>query len=153
MIKVALLADYSEVVPTLAYWIRAQWPDYYVERTQADISQDFHSEANRHGLTVRLVAFLDEDLAGTIVLHERAFEPLPIYTPGLGGLFVTGPYRQRGIGSELIRAGMNVAREQGYETVYATTAAAGSLVENPGWELVSWMPIDTVPHGQERLAQ
>jgi hypothetical protein len=56
MIKVALLADYSEVVPTLAYWIRAQWPDYYVERTLADISQDFLSEANRHGLPVRLVA-------------------------------------------------------------------------------------------------
>jgi hypothetical protein len=48
---------------------------------------------------------------------------------------------------------MNLAREQGYETAYATTAAAGSLLENLGWELVNWMPIDPVPHGQERLAQ
>jgi GNAT superfamily N-acetyltransferase len=104
MIEVAFLADYSKVVPTLAHWFRAQWTEYYAERTLADISQDFHSEANRHGLPVRLVAFLDEELAGTIVLGERAFETLPDYTPGLGGLFVTGPYRRHGVGSELIRA-------------------------------------------------
>jgi predicted N-acetyltransferase YhbS len=147
MIKVAFLADYSEVVPILAHWFRAQWPDYYAKRTPATIAQGFQTNANRHALPVRLVAFVDEELAGTIVLRERAIKTLPDYTPALGGLLVAQPYRRRGVGSELIRAGTNVARAQGYKTLYATTSAAGSLLENLGWLL-----IDTVPHGKEQLA-
>jgi predicted N-acetyltransferase YhbS len=101
-----------------------------------DIAQDFYSEANRDGLPVRLVAFADGELAGTITLRERATRTLPEYHPGLGGLFVVGRQRGRGIGTELVRAGMNLAREQGYERVYATTVTARGILERLGWKLV-----------------
>lgn len=152
MIKVAFLADHSEMAPILAQWFRTQWPAYYAERTPATIAQDFYAEANRRGLPVRLVALVDEALAGTIVLRERALATLPDYTPGLGGLFVAESYRRRGVGTALISAGMNVAREQGYETVYAATVAARGLLEGLGWELVGWKLIKASPHGQERVA-
>lgn len=146
MIEIALLADYPEAIPTLTHWFRAQWPEYYAGRTPADIAQDFFSEANRDGLPVRLVAFADGELVGTITLRDQAIWTLPEYHPGLGGLFVVERHRVRGIGSELVRAGMNLAREQGYERVYATTVTARGILERLGWRL-----IQAVSHGDEQL--
>ena len=45
-------------------------------------------------------------------------------------------YRGHGIGTELVRAGMKVAREQGYATVSATTVAAAGILERLGWDFV-----------------
>ncbi len=146
MIKIAFLMDCPEAIPTLIHWFRVQWPAYYAERTPADIVQDFYSEANRSGLPVRLVTFVDDELAGTITLRNQATWILPEYHPGLGGLLVVERYRGRGIGTELVKAGMNVAWEQGYERVYATTVMARGILERLGWKLVR-----VVSHDDEQL--
>jgi len=146
MIQVAHLADHPETIPTLAEWFRAQWPDYFAGRTLAAIAQDFHGEANRSGLPVRLVAFVDGTLAGTVVLRERAMAVLAAYTPGLGGLFVTAAQRDQGVGTELVRACMDTAGNLGYVHLYAGTANAGGLLARLGWE-----PVKAIQHGDERL--
>jgi predicted N-acetyltransferase YhbS len=111
-----------------------------------EIEQDFHADTNRDCLPTRLVAFVDDQLAGTIVLRERAFGDLPGYNPGLGGLYVAEAYRRRGIGAELIRAGVDLSRAQGYETVYAATSVAHGLFQRLGWE---W--VETLTEGQEQM--
>ena len=85
---------------------------------------------------IRLLAFESSELAGTIVLRERGSETLPEFEPELGGLYVVESHRGHGIGTELVRAGMKVALDQGYETVYATTVAAAGILERLGWELI-----------------
>ncbi|MCB9149624.1 MAG: GNAT family N-acetyltransferase [Caldilineaceae bacterium] len=146
MIEIAFLADHLEAIPLLTRWFRAQWPDYYAERTAADIAQDFYAEAQREGLPVRLVALRDGQLAGTITLREEATWTLPEYRPGLGGLLVTEQQRGQGVGTKLVRAGMKLALAQGYATVYATTVNARGILERLGWKLVK-----EVSHGDERL--
>ena len=146
MIEIAFLADHLEAIPLLTRWFRAQWPDYYAERTAADIAQDFYAEAQREGLPVRLVALSDGQLAGTITLREEATWTLPEYRPGLGGLLVTEQQRGQGVGTELVRAGMKLALAQGYATIYATTVNARGILERLGWKLVK-----EVSHGDERL--
>jgi RimJ/RimL family protein N-acetyltransferase len=88
----------------------------------------------------------DGELAGTITLRDQALWTLPEYHPGLGGLLVVDRHRGRGIGTELVRAGMDVAREQGCERVYATTVTARGILEHLGWKLVQ-----AVSHGGEQL--
>lgn len=147
MITVALLADHPAAAPRLAQWFRDQWPDYYAGRTLAEVTRDFDAEAQRGGLPVRLVAFVDGALAGTIVLRAQALTALPEYSPGLGGLFVVEQLRGRGVGSALTSAAAKLARDQGYGVVYAATAAAHGLLERQGWEVVQ-----AIQHGDERLA-
>lgn len=146
MINIAFLADHPQVVPMLARWFCAQWPDYFAGRPLMEIEQDFHEDANRDRIPTRLVAFVDDELAGTIVLRQRAFGGLAAYSPGLGGLYVAEPYRRRGVGAELIKAGMDLSRAQGYETVYAATSVAHGLFTRLGWAL-----IETVSEGQEQV--
>jgi predicted N-acetyltransferase YhbS len=137
VITVAHLADYPESIPTLAEWFRIQWPDYYAGRTRTEIEQEFRAEAVREGLPLRLVAFESGELAGTIHLRGMALRTLLEFHPGLGGLYVHGSHRGRGVGTELVRTGMDLAHEQGYEIVYAATASATGILKRLGWEQVA----------------
>ena len=101
-----------------------------------DIAQDFHAEANQSNLPVRLIAFIDRELAGTITLREYANRVTPEYRPGLGGLLVAEQHRGCGIGTELVKAGMQLAQQKGYVKVYTTTLTAQGILNRLGWQLV-----------------
>ena len=136
MITIRFLADHLDTIPTLANWFRDQWPDYHADMSQEEMEQDFLEDASRDRLPIRLVAFESGELAGTIILREYGSETLPEFQPELGGLYVVQSHRGHGIATELVRAGMQVAREQGYATVYATTVAAAGILERLGWEFL-----------------
>jgi RimJ/RimL family protein N-acetyltransferase len=146
MITIGFLADYPDTVPTLASWFRDQWPDYYANWSQAELEQDFLEDVSRDRLPSRLVAFESSELAGTIVLREQT-ETLPEFQPELGGLYVVESHRGHGIATELVRAGMKLALDQGYETVFATTVVAAGILERLGWEFIK-----TVIHQDEELS-
>ena len=143
---IGFLADYPETIPTLVRWFRDQWPGYFADQSDAEMEQDFLSEAARNRIPSRLVAIQSSELVGTIVLRGYAADFLPEFQPGLGGLFVPEAHRRCGIGTELIRSGMELAAAQGHETVYATTRAAAGILGRLGWEFIK-----TVVHDDERL--
>src|SRR5215211_7607137 len=136
MITIGLLADHLDAIPILAKWFRAQWPEYYAAMSQEEMEQDFLEDASRDRLPIRLVAFESSELAGTIILRDNGTEMLPEFQPELGGLYVVESHRNHGIATELIRAGMQVAREQGHNTVFATTVVAAGILERLGWEFI-----------------
>ena len=150
MITIAFLADHLDAIPTLAKWFRAQWPDYHAAISDEEMEQDFLEDASRDRLPIRLVAFESSDLAGTITLRENGSEMLPEFQPELGGLYVVESYRNHGIATELVRAGMQVAREQGFEIVYATTVAAAGILERLGWEFLQTVMYQDGPTGLYR---
>jgi RimJ/RimL family protein N-acetyltransferase len=147
MITIGLLADDPDITPILAEWFRAQWPEYYANWSQAEMEQDFLAGAFPNRLPIRLVAYESDELAGTIVLREGGSETLPGNDPELGGLYVVEKYRGLGIATELVRAGMQLARRKGYQTVFATTVAAAGILERLGWEFLK-----TVTHQDGELS-
>lgn len=150
MITIGFLVDRLDTIPTLGRWFRAQWSDYYASMSQQELEQDFLEAASRDRLPIGLVAFEFHELAGTIVLRQRGTEMLSEFQPELGGLYVVPSHRNHGIATELIRAGKQVAREQGYKTVFATTAAAAGILERLGWEFLQTV---VYPDGQTALYQ
>jgi len=147
MITIGFLADHPNTVPALAKWFRDQWPDYYAGWSQEEMEQDFLEDASYDRLPIRLVAFESNELVGTIILRENRTEMLPEFQPELGGLYVVESHRGHGIGTELVRAGMNLALDQGYETIHATTVVAAGILERLGWEFIK-----TVIHDDGQLA-
>lgn len=148
MITIDFLADHPDTIPTLAKWFRSQWPDYYADWSQEEMENGFFEDATRDRLPCRLVAFESDELAGTIVLRENGNEDLQEFQPELGGLFVVESHRRHGVGAELVRAGMKLALDQGYGTVYATTVTATGILERLGWEFIK--PV-VYPDGQVAL--
>jgi RimJ/RimL family protein N-acetyltransferase len=149
MITTGFLADNLDAIPTLIKWFREQWSDYYADMSEAEMEQDFLEDASRDQLPIRLLAFESNQLVGTIILRDQN-ENLKEFQPELGGLYVVESHRGQGIATELIRAGMQLASNQGYETVYATTVVARGILERLGWEFVKSM---TFEDGQVALYQ
>jgi len=147
MITIDFLADHLDTIPTLAKWFREQWPDYFADWSQAEMEQDFLEDSSRDRLPIRLVAIEADQLVGTIVLREQGSATPPEFQPELGGLFVPASHRGHGVGTELVRAGMKIAHDQGYESVFATTVSATGILENLGWEFIK-----TVIHQDGELA-
>jgi GNAT superfamily N-acetyltransferase len=147
VVDISLLADHRDAIPVLARWFRDQWPGYYAGWSLTQIEEDFEEDTQREGLPLRLVAFVEGELAGTIVLRHQALESFPEFSPGLGGLFVVSHHRGHGLGTALVRAGMDTARAQHYQTIYAGTGPARGILSRLGWTLVK-----TVHHGDELVA-
>jgi GNAT superfamily N-acetyltransferase len=145
MITIGFLADHPDTIPVLAAWFREQWPDYHASMSQAELEQDFLEDASRDRLPIRLVAFESSELAGTIILRVQGGDAPSEFQPELGGLYVVESRRNRGIATELVRAGMKLARQQGYETVYATTVAAAGILERAGWQFVKTVVYEDGP--------
>lgn len=97
-------------------------------------------------MPIRLLAFADDNLAGTITLRQRAMSDLPEFAPGLGGLYVPPRYRRQGIGAKLVKAGMDLAQKQRYTAVFATTISAQGILER-----LAWQKIKTITHDGEQL--
>ena len=150
MLTIRFLADDPDTIPTLVKWFRAQWSEYHAAMSDEEMEQDFLEDASRDRLPIRLIAFEANEPVGTIILRETNTEMPPECQPELGGLYVVESHRGHGIATELIRAGMQVAREQGYKSVFATTIAAAGILERLEWEFIK-----TVVHedGQTALYQ
>jgi len=145
MTRIAYLADHPKHVHTLADWFRAEWLGYYASRTHDDVAAELSLDQNRNRIPIRLVAFDGDELAGCIVLRQIVLSTQPDYSPGLGGLYVHPPYRMRGIGAELVLAGMQLATRLGYPVIYTTTNTASGIIERLGWERME----SVVHHGEE----
>ena len=130
--EIAFLAERPQAIPSLAAWFIAEWPEYYGKRARADVEQDFRECLNTARLPIGLVAYDDETPCGVIVLRESAMTDLPQYRPGLGAFYVAASHRNRGIGAQLVRAGIGVARGLGHSAIYATTGRAGKIFERSG---------------------
>lgn len=146
MITISFLADHLDTISTLAKWFRDQWPDYYADWSQAQMEQDFLEDTSRDNLPSRLVAFESGELVGTVILRDSNTETLPEFQPELGGLYVAESHRGHGVGTALVRAGMKLAINQGYKTIYATTVIAAGILERLGWEFAKM-----IDHGDEQL--
>lgn len=136
MSTIGFLADHLHTIPTLVKWFRAQWSDYYADMSDEEMIQDFLEDISRTSIPARLVAFEANEVVGTIVLRGSGTEIFPEHEPELGGLYVVETQRGHGIGTNLVQAGMKLARDQGYTAISATTVKAAGILERLGWEFI-----------------
>jgi predicted N-acetyltransferase YhbS len=88
-------------------------------------------------IPVALTAHEGESFIGTVSLIESDMEARPQYSPWVAALWVDETHRSRGIGSELIDAAIETARQKGFSTVYlCATADKHAFYASRGWELI-----------------
>ena len=135
MAEIAYLCDHPEYAGAVSRWLY----DAFVRRDDDDFAYEtFHTYFQHNSKTempIRLIALADEKCVGTVTLIDNDF-PGKTDTPWLGGLYVDTPYRNKGIGRNLINFVKRIAENFGYAELFLSTQNAGRYYQKLGWKRV-----------------
>ncbi|MGY2851441.1 GNAT superfamily N-acetyltransferase [Bradyrhizobium sp. USDA 4510] len=96
-------------------------------------------------LGVLLVAKADGAPIGACLLVESEFEPNHDVAPWLTGLFVVPEHRNEGVGTILVRAIEDQARQRGFSRLNLYTSEATGFYARLGWstaDRTNWRGVD-----------
>ena len=125
-------------LPTLAVWHHHEWwslnPGSSVEKRiqemQAYLQADF--------IPSTFIATTPEELLGSAAIVAHDMDNKPTLTPWLASVFVAPAFRNKGIGSELVKTVMHQAQQAGIETLYLFTSASRvEFYRRLGWVVLS----------------
>jgi predicted N-acetyltransferase YhbS len=135
-IEVRYLADCPESARSLALWLYEEWgrrnPDNSVEKVEKRLMQ----RMNRHKVPLTLVALQGSEPVGSASLIIREMETHPQFLHWLGGVYIHHPYRNQGIGSQLVEYAASEAERLGVRELYLYTRHHVSFYSRLGWRPV-----------------
>jgi predicted N-acetyltransferase YhbS len=133
--ELVYLADYPDYIPVLARWHHEQWnyldPSRTVEQRTAWLQT--------HGKRTFPTAFVAVENGSTpigcasLVSHDMS-DRMDL-SPWLASVYVEPPYRQRGVGSALVRRVMDEARAFAAPRLYLYTPDRESFYARIGWQV------------------
>lgn len=135
--KICHLIDVPQAVPVLAAWFVEEWRPYYGPDGPGDAEDDLRACMRKDALPICLVALDDQgDVLGTAALKHVSVGSDVADGPWLAAFLVGQAHRDRGVGTALVGAIEDAARDLGFDSVYTSTDGAGGIVERCGWRLV-----------------
>lgn len=146
--KLALLANHSEVIPPLAAWYFAEWGYEVPGNTLEKEAQNLRQYLNEDQIPLIVVAMADIRLVGAAQLKYREMDIYPDKEHWLGAVFVDPAFRGKRIARRIIEEVISLARKFGVAELHLQTEEMdGGLYAAMGWE-----PIERVSyHGVEVL--
>lgn len=132
--SIDLLGHHPNLVALVARWHWDEWGADYVDSSLDEWTKRLATKTRTDGLPCSWIAFADAEPVGSVVLELDGVEPRPELKPDLAGLYVLPTYRNRGIGSALVRACAAGAREFSVFDLYLYTEGAETLYARLGWE-------------------
>ena len=138
-LKVELLTDHPEVLPSIREWFEREWAPYYGPEGPGDAAKDLQESCNREKLPIALVAILGGEVIGTAALKTESVSTHKHLTPWLAALLVSPEFRRRGVAERLIATIENKAQELGFHAIYVGTGEGSGTPESSlrkrGWDL------------------
>jgi GNAT superfamily N-acetyltransferase len=136
-VRLELLADHLDLVPTVARWHWREWGVEDDELDEATWTAVVGSRTGREDVPFTLVAFLGDELVGSLaVCHDDVDAEFADEGPWLSGMFVRPPARDLGIGRRLLAEAERRAVAAGHEELWAHSAEAERFYVRCGWEVV-----------------
>jgi predicted N-acetyltransferase YhbS len=135
-LRIEYLADYPDLIPTLARWMHAEWGYLYPEHTLEIRQQLVAERANKDRIPLTLVAIDGDEPVGTVGLKVNDMDTRPELTPWLALLYVVESRRREGIGAKLVGAIENEAAKLGVKKLYLYTPKSESFYAELGWSVM-----------------
>ncbi|WP_298261604.1 GNAT family N-acetyltransferase [Bradyrhizobium sp.] len=134
--QIVPLREQPHHLSTVAGWIHRQWWSKTDTPVEA-IEQWLRTHLGENGFPATFIAVEDDEVLGSVSLHESEAENRPAYRPYLGAVFVKPDARGHGLSTALVRAVEARANELGHATIYLNAAdATAGLYQKLGWEIV-----------------
>ena len=115
-----LLKNCPEAIPTLADWIYEDWHLYDVSLTKENLIKGFSQRLNDDKLPLTFVLSKSFKPIGVISLKENSIPELADLEDGScwGGSFhIAEEYRKEGLGEELVKSVLRIAKQLGYHKI------------------------------------
>jgi GNAT superfamily N-acetyltransferase len=141
-VRIGYLADHPEALPALERLFQSEWADYYGAAGPGDAHQDLVAYSNRRRLPVGVVAFLGTEPCGVAALKVESISTHKHLSPWIGGGMVAPQFRRHGIGTCLVSALEDMARDLGFTTIYCGTSTANGLLIRGGWRFMEVVQSD-----------
>ena len=102
--EIEYLADYKNVIPTIARWSYEEWSYLHPERSLSDVEKILLERSNKDKIPLILIACEKGNVIGMVALKRSDLESRPNLSPWLAGLYVEKGHRNKGVGTSLVRA-------------------------------------------------
>lgn len=134
--RLAYLADHPALLPQLAELHFAEWGRLRPDETLRGRTLRLGNCCGRGSIPMVVVAVRGDELCGSAMLVAQDMETRPDLTPWLAGVYVTPPYRRRGLGSALVERIVSEAASLRVPTLFLYTSGAESLYARLGWTVL-----------------
>lgn len=137
-INIKFLKYEQNSIPILAdIWHDVLGKIWLPDTSKADIINDLQSSININHLPITFVALLDNHPVGMCTLSEND-GILPDLTPWFGDLVVNPKYQNKGIGSMLVQAAIEKARQMNFKKLYlfAFDKTIPNYYKKLGWQTI-----------------
>lgn len=135
-LTISRLAAHPNLVPELANWFKAEWPNWYGPGGSGTAEDDLLTYANEGSLPVGVVAFSDGEPCGVAALKAESIPSHSHLVPWAAAGYVKPALRGQGIGAALLSALEREAKILGFPRIYCGTSTAASLLGRAGWSLI-----------------
>ena len=135
-VTVEYLAEHREFIPTVAYWLHAEWGHLHPGETVEDRAARVERACGRLEIPTTFVALVGDQLLGSASLVEHDMTTRPELTPWLSGVFVAPEHRRRRVGAALVERVVEEARALDTQRLYLYTPGSGALYLRLGWSVV-----------------
>lgn len=132
-IRIENLAAHPAFAPVLAAWVQAEWGRLLPERTEEMLVAAFQQRFTPHVIPESFVAMAGDRPIGMASLIEDDMKTRPDLSPWLAAVYVLPEFRNRGVGSSLVRAVMAEAMALGVERLYLFTPDQMAFYRRLGW--------------------
>ncbi len=117
MLKIYPLSEKKSLYPILAYWSYNNW---YLKRNVPFklVMHEYKRRAEPESLPCSFIAFWGELPVGMISIKETDMVSRQELSPWLSALYVSPDYRERGVGTALIRTVLNFCSYKGFKRIF-----------------------------------
>ena len=128
------LAEHVDAIPTLASWVKNEWGYLLPGVTLEELVSEFEKRTT-HKIPGTLVALEDGKAIGTASIVKYDMSTRRELSPWMASVYVVPEFRNRGIGSELVRAIVREAETLGLEKLYLFTPDRMDFYSRLGWKV------------------
>ncbi len=129
-------AGHGDAVLTLASWIQEEWEHSFLEATFEELVSELERRTTRRRIPETFVALEGDRLVGTASIVKHDMSTCLELSPWLSAVYVAPEYRNRGIGSKLVRKAMQEAHILGVKRLYLFTPDRMRFYTRLGWNIL-----------------
>lgn len=135
-IRIDHLAAHPEVIPVLAVWEQQEWGHLLPEATFETFSSYFEERTVPARLPQTFVAVAGSTPVGMASLDLHDMTTRLELSPWLASVYVTPEFRNKGVGSRLVRTVMTEVKTLGLEKFYLITPNKMDFYRRLGWQVI-----------------